>query len=106
LAKTNQLEGVNLPVISKRQTLEMPDGRGKALNVLDRAAACGIDVRLIFGGRDSHTEWLKRNAFWGSAAQIGLLKEHRSGVKICWDRAHPGFCLHQKSWLMDAGAEA
>jgi cardiolipin synthase A/B len=83
----------------------MPDGRGSALDVLDRAVARGIDVRLIFWRPDAETEPLERNAFWGSAAHIGLLDGRRSGVKIRWDRAHPGFCQHQKSWLIDAGAE-
>src|SRR4029078_174720 len=45
------------------------------------------------------------NAFWGSADHIGLLESRRSSVKIRWDRAHPGFCQHQKTWLIDAGAE-
>ena len=26
-------------------------------------------------------------------------------MKIRWDCAHPGFCQHQKSWLIDAGGE-
>jgi cardiolipin synthase len=86
-------------------TFEMPDGRGATLDVLDRAAARGIDVRIIFWRPDPETEWLKGNAFWGSADQIRLLDERQSGVKIRWDRAHPGFCQHQKSWLIDAGAE-
>jgi cardiolipin synthase len=62
-------------------------------------------VRLIFWRPDAESEWLWRNAFWGSRAHRGLLDERRSGVKIRWDRAHPGFCQHQKSWLIDAGAE-
>ena len=87
------------------EAFEMPDGRGSAFDVLDRAAARGIDVRLIFWRPDSETEWLKRNAFWGSAAHVDLLETRRSGAKIRWDRAHPGFCQHQKSWLIDAGAD-
>jgi cardiolipin synthase A/B len=83
----------------------MPDGRGTALDFLDRVAARGIDVRLIFWRPDAETEWLRPNAFWGSAAHFALLEAGRSGVKIRWDRAHPGFCQHQKSWLIDAGAE-
>lgn len=86
-------------------SFEMPDGRGSALDVLDRAAARGVDVRLIFWRPDAETERHKRNAFWGSPAHIGLLEARRSGVKIRWDRAHPGFCQHQKSWLIDAGTE-
>jgi|KBSMisStaDraftv2_1062788.scaffolds.fasta_scaffold02829_5 cardiolipin synthase A/B len=84
---------------------EMPDGQGNTFDVIDRAARRGVDVRLIFWRPDSETEWLLRNAFWGSADHIGLLESRRSSVKIRWDRAHPGFCQHQKTWLIDAGAE-
>jgi cardiolipin synthase A/B len=86
-------------------TFEMPDGRGSAFDLLDRAAVRGIDVRLIFWRPDSETEQLKRNAFWGSASHVGLLEARCSGVKIRWDRAQPGFCQHQKSWLIDAGID-
>jgi cardiolipin synthase len=86
-------------------TFKMPEGRGSLFDVLDRAAARGIDTRLIFWRPDQETERLRRNAFWGSTAQIGLLDKRRSGVKIRWDRAHPGFCQHQKCWLIDAGGE-
>lgn len=86
-------------------TFEMPDGRGAALDVLDRAAARGVDVRLIFWRPDAETEHWKPNAFWGSADHIGQLEARGSGVRIRWDRAHPGFCQHQKSWLIDAGGE-
>ncbi len=82
---------------------QMPDGRGSALDVLDDAAARGLDVRLIFWRPDAATDYLKRNAFWGSAEQVALLEARRSGVKIRWDHAYPGFCQHQKSWLIDAG---
>ncbi len=78
---------------------------GSTFDVLDRAAARGIDVRVIFWRPDAKTEWLRRNAFWGSTAHIDLLDRCRPGVKIRWDCAHPGFCQHQKSWLIDAGAD-
>lgn len=84
---------------------KMPDERGTALDVLDRAAARGVDVRLIFWRPDAATENLKRNAFWGSADHIHQLELRRSGVRIRWDQAHPGFCQHQKSWLIDVGGE-
>jgi cardiolipin synthase len=86
------------------QACEMPDGRGTPFDVLDRAAARGIDVRIIFWRPDEETAWLRHNAFWGSMTHIELLNCRRSGVKIRWDRANPGFCQHQKSWLIDAGA--
>ena len=86
-------------------SFEMPDGRGSALDVLDRAAARGVDVRLIFWRPDTGSEAYWRNAFGGSRDHLALLDARRSGVKIRWDRAHPGFCQHQKSWLVDAGTE-
>ncbi len=84
---------------------EMPDGRGTALDVLDRAAARGVDVRLLFWRPDAKPRTWKRNAFWGSVDHIRQLEARRSGVRIRWDQAHPGFCQHQKSWLIDAGGE-
>ena len=86
-------------------TFEMPDGRGSALDVLDRAASRGIDVRIIFWRPDVVTSGHARNAFWGAAEHMALLDRRRSGVKIRWDRAHPGFCQHQKTWMIDAGGE-
>jgi len=86
------------------QACEMPDDRGTPFDVLDRAAARGIDVRIIFWRPDEETAWLRQNAFWGSATHLDFLYRRRSGVKIRWDRAKPGFCQHQKSWLVDAGA--
>jgi phosphatidylserine/phosphatidylglycerophosphate/cardiolipin synthase-like enzyme len=84
----------------------MPDGRGSALDVLNRAAARGLDVRLICWRPDPETDSLKTNAFWGSPEHIDQLEMSDSAIRIRWDRAQPGFCQHQKSWLIDAGAQA
>jgi phosphatidylserine/phosphatidylglycerophosphate/cardiolipin synthase-like enzyme len=86
-------------------TFAMPDERGTALDVLDRAAARGVDVRLIFWRPDAETEALQHNAFWGSVDHIAHLEARGSGVRIRWDRAQTGFCQHQKCWLIDAGGE-
>ena len=86
-------------------TFEVPDGRGSALDVLDRAASRGIDVRIIFWRPDVVTTGHARNAFWGAAEHRALLDRRRSGVKVRWDRAHRGFCQHQKTWMIDAGGE-
>jgi cardiolipin synthase len=86
-------------------TFEMPDGRGSALDVLDRAASRGIDVRVLFWRPDTPGEGHSRNTFWGSAEQRARLDSRQSGLKIRWDRAHPGFCQHQKTWLIDVEAE-
>jgi phosphatidylserine/phosphatidylglycerophosphate/cardiolipin synthase-like enzyme len=37
---------------------------------------------------------------------IAHLAARGSAVQIRWDRAHPGFCQHQKSWLIDASCES
>jgi cardiolipin synthase A/B len=82
---------------------QMPDGRGSALDVLNRAARRGVDVRVIFWRPDPEADNFKVNAFWGSSEQFAQLVESRSVIRIRWDRAEPGFCQHQKSWLIDAG---
>jgi len=87
-------------------SFEMPDGRGPPLDVLRHAAARGLDVRLICWRPDSETEEFKRNAFWGSGDHFKRLQTSGAGLRIRWDRAHPGFCQHQKSWLIDAGTKA
>src|SRR6185295_11428117 len=53
-------------------TFEMPDSRGSALDVLDRAASRGIDVRIIFWRPDVVTTGHARNAFWGAAEHRAL----------------------------------
>lgn len=80
----------------------MPEGRGTALDVLERAAQRGIDVRLLFWRPDEQTAKHRQNAFWGAPAHFDLLAEQYPHLKIRWDRAHPGYCQHQKTWLIDA----
>ncbi len=81
----------------------MPDGRGTALEVLDRAAKRGVDVRLIFWRPDETTSHHFKNAFWGSREQFALLEQSQPKVSIRWDCAAKGYCQHQKTWLIDAG---
>lgn len=83
-------------------SFQMPDGRGAALDVLERAARRGIDVRVIFWRPDDITARHRRNAFWGAQEHFDALAERYPHVKIRWDRAHPGYCQHQKTWLIDA----
>jgi phosphatidylserine/phosphatidylglycerophosphate/cardiolipin synthase-like enzyme len=87
-------------------SFQMPDGRGTALGVLERAARRGIDVRIIFWRPDDETAGHRRNAFWGSPDHFDALSQRYPQVKIRWDRAHPGYCQHQKTWLIDASLEA
>ena len=86
-------------------SFQMPDGRGSFFDVLTRARQRGLDVRVLFWRPDDATAYLRTNAFCGSPAQVALLKQQASEISIRWDRAHPGFCQHQKLWLIDVGLE-
>lgn len=87
-------------------SFQMPEGRGSALDVLEHVARRGVDVRLIFWRPDDETAGLRRNAFWGSVDHFNALAQRYLHVKIRWDRAHPGYCQHQKTWLIDAHQDA
>ena len=82
-------------------SFRMPDRHGSALDVLQRAAARGLDVRLLCWRPDDETAPLRTNAFWGSGAHRALLAERHAQLAVRWDRAQPGFCQHQKTWLLD-----
>lgn len=84
----------------------MPDGRGKPLEVFERAAARGVDVRLIFWRPGGETAYYRPNAFWGAPEHLEQLRALGAPVNIRWDRAQPGYCQHQKTWVIDAGTEA
>jgi phosphatidylserine/phosphatidylglycerophosphate/cardiolipin synthase-like enzyme len=86
-------------------SFQMPDGRGSFFEVLTRASQRGLDVRALFWRPDDATAHLRTNAFWGSPAHFTQLEQHASSISIRWDRAHPGFCQHQKIWLIDPGLE-
>src|SRR5882757_1107704 len=79
-----------------------PDGRGPLFDVLDRAVARGLDVRLLIWRPNAETRPSPR-MFGGSAEQRALLARRGSRFKIRWDRAATVFCQHQKSWVIDAG---
>ena len=79
-----------------------PDGRGPLFDVLDRAVARGLDVRLLIWRPNPETRPSPR-MFGGSAEQRALLASRGSRFKIRWDRAATVFCQHQKSWVIDAG---
>jgi cardiolipin synthase A/B len=79
-----------------------PDGRGPLFDVLDRAVARGLDVRLLIWRPNPETRPSHR-MFGGSVEQRELLGRRGSRFKIRWDRAATFFCQHQKSWVMDAG---
>jgi phosphatidylserine/phosphatidylglycerophosphate/cardiolipin synthase-like enzyme len=86
-------------------TFRMPDGRGSFFEVLSRARRRGLDVRVLFWRPDEVTAQLRPNAFWGSPEQMALLEQEAPDISVRWDRAHPGFCQHQKCWILDAESD-
>lgn len=88
------------------EACRMPDGRGTPLEVLGRAAARGVDVRVVFWRPGDELASLRENAFWGAPRHLQRLRDEAPGVRVRWDRAAEGFCQHQKLWLVDAGGPA
>ena len=81
----------------------MPDGRGTLFDVLDRASARGLDVRVIFWRNNENSGFRDDEMFTGHAGHHGMLKSRGSKFLARWDRAQKRYCQHQKSWLVDAG---
>jgi cardiolipin synthase A/B len=82
---------------------EMPDGRGSFFDVLDRAHARGLDVRVLFWRHRLLAKFRPESHFAGTDADLHLLRERGTGWHARWDQAHDAYCQHQKSWLVDAG---
>ena len=87
------------------QGFEMPDGRGSFFDVLDRTVERGLDVRVIFWRHRLLEQYQPGVHFSGTEAQRAWLAERGSRFQARWDQAHDRYCQHQKSWLVDAGAE-
>jgi phosphatidylserine/phosphatidylglycerophosphate/cardiolipin synthase-like enzyme len=81
----------------------MPDGRGDLFDVLDRAAARGLDVRVIFWRNNDGSGFEDSEMFTGHAGHHEMLRGRGSRFLARWDRAQKRYCQHQKSWLIDAG---
>jgi cardiolipin synthase A/B len=84
------------------QDFQLPDGRGSFFDLLDRAAARGLDVRVIFWRPNAESSGYGRT-FAGSPADLDMLRARGSRFRARWDRAPDAFCQHQKSWVIDAG---
>ncbi|MBI2736950.1 MAG: phosphatidylserine/phosphatidylglycerophosphate/cardiolipin synthase family protein [Rhodospirillales bacterium] len=80
----------------------LPEGQEPLFDVLERAVARGVDVRLLIWRPNPETAPSPR-MFGGSPEQRALLARRGSRLKIRWDRAATVFCQHQKSWVIDAG---
>jgi phosphatidylserine/phosphatidylglycerophosphate/cardiolipin synthase-like enzyme len=81
----------------------MPDGHGSLFDVLDRAHARGLDVRVIFWRHPELARFDPGSHFAGTAEDREFLARRGSRFLARWDRAHGRYCQHQKSWLVDAG---
>jgi len=83
--------------------VQMPDGRGSFFDVLDRAVARGLDVRALFWRFEPHgAPRLVESAFRGDEDERAWLAQRGSRFFARWDH-NPGYCHHQKSWVVDAG---
>lgn len=82
----------------------MPDGRGSFFDVLDRAAARGLDVRVIYWRPNAPHG--NETAFRGTALEREFLWARGTRWRARWDRTHEAYCQHQKSWLIDAGYDS
>ena len=101
--RSRQRAGTRLgaPSPSCGRDVQMPDGRGSLFDVLDRAAARGLDVRVLF--------WRAARAPPPRCPSPRLLPEPRrtrrarrtarSRFLARWDRTSRAFCQHQKSWI-------
>jgi cardiolipin synthase len=84
----------------------MPDGRGSFFDVMDRAEARGVEVRVIFWRANDGSGFPAHEVFSGTDAHLQMLKERGSKFLARWDRAQKAYCQHQKSWLFDAGCSS
>ena len=80
-----------------------PNNQGSLFDVLGAAADRGVDVRGLFW-REPDLESMVSDSqiFAGTPEEQEMLRERNWQGKIRWD-VLPGFCHHQKSWLIDAG---
>jgi cardiolipin synthase len=84
---------------------QMPGRHGSFFDVLDRAQARGVDVRVIFWRHEVLAKLDPNAHFPGTEDQRRSLEERGSRFLARWDQAHGRYCQHQKSWLVDAGTE-
>lgn len=81
----------------------MPDGHGSLFDLLDRAVARGLDVRVLFWRVNPETADHGPTVFSGTPEQRAMLAARGARFRARWDRAFRGYAQHAKSWLFDAG---
>ncbi len=87
------------------EDFRMPGGMGSLFDLLDRAVARGVDVRVL-GWRPNPEGMAFGPTFHGSAEDHEMLRRRGSRFRVRWDRHEGAGCHHQKSWLVDAGTES
>jgi phosphatidylserine/phosphatidylglycerophosphate/cardiolipin synthase-like enzyme len=92
-----------LTVAFHEMEFAMPDEHGSLFDVLDRAAARGLDVRVIFWRHPQLAAFDPNSHFAGTDTDRAFLAARGSRFLARWDRAEGRYCQHQKSWLVDAG---
>jgi phosphatidylserine/phosphatidylglycerophosphate/cardiolipin synthase-like enzyme len=81
----------------------LPDGRGTVFDVLDAAAARGLDVRALVWHEPELDKVLPGSwHFPGREGERSWLAARGSRLRVRWDHV-ADYCHHQKSWLVDAG---
>jgi cardiolipin synthase A/B len=81
----------------------LPDARGTAFDVLDRAAARGLDVRVLFWREPELARILPDSEhFGGTDQEREWLRARGARFRARWDHL-PRYCHHQKGWVLDAG---
>src|SRR5262249_7493479 len=87
----------------------LPGGDGSLFDVLDRAAARGLDVRALFWREPQLAPFASdpvMRHFEGNDADRAFLEQRSAGFAARWDHLPRTYCHHQKSWLIDAGEDS
>lgn len=92
-----------LTVAFLSEDFRLPGGRGPLFEWLQRLAARGLDVRVIFWRNNEGSGFAESSMFSGLAHHHALLEQVCPGIHARWDRADGRYCQHQKSWIVDAG---
>lgn len=87
-------------------TFRLPGGRGSLFDLLDAAAARGIDVRVIFYRHTAEGPFPRNIIFQGTPEQRLWLEDRGSRFFARWDSTPVWSFHHQKSWIVDAGRES
>ena len=80
-----------------------PDGQDSLIDLLDRAARRGVDVRGLFWHEARLADLVSNSQIYAATSENhAKLRARGFAGRIRWDHL-PDFCHHQKSWLIDAG---